>query len=132
MIDPRGLSGLNTGKIWGNWCGGGWTAGKNMESTDYDWENDPSPDVIDSLDACCKKHDACWANWDLMTKKKLPGKPDTDKCDDLLCDCARANWSFSNKTANAGIQCAMCSRRNAADAKDAKCQCPLIKISFSF
>jgi hypothetical protein len=129
QIDPRGL---NTGKIWGNWCGSGWTAGQSMESTDYDWENDPNPKVVDGLDACCKKHDACWANWDLDNHKKKTGPLDTDKCDDLLCDCARSNVTVNNSVANGAIQCAMCSRRNAPDPKAASCCHPIIKIGINF
>lgn len=49
QFDPRGLK-----QIWGNWCGSYWTGGKEIESTQYDWENDPSPAVKDGLDACCR------------------------------------------------------------------------------
>jgi len=124
QIDPRGLK-----QIWGNWCGSDWTGGQNIASTDYDWENDPSPAVKDGLDNCCRKHDACFANWDLDNHKKLAGKVDTDRCDDLLCDCARANANLSNERANAEIQCAMCSRRNAEDGKGRFC-CKITIISF--
>jgi RHS repeat-associated protein len=130
-MDSLGLLTANpgNGQVHGNWCGGGWTAGGPLDAKDYDWENDPRPAVIDKLDACCRKHDACYANWDLNKAAPKTGSPDTDACDADLCSCARRR-DVGGGPANQAIQCWMC--RNVDRAKpdsDKKC-CLLLQFNF--
>ena len=130
-MDSLGLLTANpgNGQVHGNWCGGGWTAGGPLDAKDYDWENDPRPAVIDKLDACCRKHDACYANWDLDKAAPKTGSPDTDACDADLCGCARRS-DVGGGPANQAIQCWMC--RNVDRAKpdsDKKC-CLLLQFNF--
>jgi hypothetical protein len=59
-------------KVWGRWCGPSWTSGRPIPAKDYDWVNDPSPKVQDSLDMACRIHDRTYGtNGDRSQADKL-------------------------------------------------------------
>ena len=50
-------------KIYGNWCGPGWTAGQNISARDYLLSGgDFMGPCIDNLDCACRAHDKDCAN----------------------------------------------------------------------
>ena len=122
--DVRGLLGMKPwdGKWHGNWCGGGWTGGKNQDAKDYDWENDPRPDTTTDLDKCCRTHDAAYAGYIWVSLPSHPEKYprggawlgkidpvdsyDRWKADKELCECAKkANDGGVDRI---GIICIFC------------------------
>lgn len=126
--DALGLFDPTAFRWYGNWCGGGWTGGQHEDAGDYDWENDPRPAVVDGLDNCCRIHDACYANWDLVNKRKLPGVADKKKCDKGLCECSQRNFTLANSKANLGIQCIFCEKPVAEPPRGQKDSCGVCTI----
>ena len=57
-------------RIYGNWCGPGWTAGRNIDALTYKQEggqfNEP---CIDKLDCACRNHDRACAHPDGCSRK---------------------------------------------------------------
>ena len=115
QVDPEGLRCKQ--EVWsdgyrvhGNWCGPGWTAGRRIRASDFDWWTYPFPQPVDGLDNCCLVHDACHAGINLndpvdMRLRNLD--PDLAQCDRALCECAR--WADStSRVARRCIVCAMC------------------------
>jgi RHS repeat-associated protein len=108
MIDHLGLIFLPPWqpKYHGNWCGPGWTGGEPKDSGDYDWPN-ASTNVVGHLDNCCRKHDACYAGWDLEKGDWVKPKRPQSECDDDLCECSKGGSNPNSKAAH-GIRCYFC------------------------
>jgi len=57
-------------RIYGNWCGPNWTAGRNIDALTYKQEggqfNEP---CIDKLDCACRNHDRACAHPDGCSRK---------------------------------------------------------------
>ena len=90
-IDAHGLK-LGDGKIWGNYCGGGYCGGKRLKSCEQCNFSVPPKDEMDS---CCKDHDKCYDD----------AKSDETKlhaCDQNLCSCLKDNVDPTNFTTAGG------------------------------
>ena len=50
-------------RIYGNWCGPGWTAGRNIDALTYKEQGGQFDEpCIDKLDCACRKHDRACAD----------------------------------------------------------------------
>ena len=76
--------------FYGNWCGRGWSGGKY---TDDPKEVDWSVPAIDSIDQCCKEHDACFQNYALKSNTFLPceNRKSKEECNKEMCNCLKRN-----------------------------------------
>lgn len=99
FIDPYGLAPSGSGSFstrYGNWCGKNWSGGQAGRLIP---QNPAAP--VDSVDACCRDHDYCYAKYEcdnkcMPEKEKKTGKA---KCEDTFVDCldklkgkAPQNW----------------------------------------
>jgi RHS repeat-associated protein len=85
-IDPWGLARIWwppefwKGPRYGNWGGGKWSGGWDV---DYHGDKMGNAPYVDSLDFCCQKHDFCWYKCD----KKFPCEKDKDKRKECIRNC---------------------------------------------
>ncbi len=114
-VDPEGLRCLQEQwdggyRVHGSWCGPGWTAGRRIPASDFDWWTYPFPQPVDDLDDCCLIHDACHAGIDLddpVDRRLRDLAPDLAACDRALCECAK-RASTTSRIAKDCIVCAFC------------------------
>jgi RHS repeat-associated protein len=83
--DLYGLA-IGDGKYWGQYCGNDWCGGGDRDERDYPPTSTTPIAADDTMDQCCKEHDACLGGWDPATG--APRTPrDHDVCDPAMCTC---------------------------------------------
>ena len=78
--------------FYGNWCGRGWSGGEYPKPGETKWD----VPAVDSIDQCCKEHDACFQGYDLKHKRYLKESKKSswkrwERCNVKMCECLKKN-----------------------------------------